>query len=492
MKNSKKLLLLTVLALTVTVNSSSCAFIRFNKAETETAAQTETSKPETSAETVKKKYTFIEPQSTLAERSSMRLSELPDTDMSAQGIIIAATVPEKAVPLSAADEEPVIQARADRISAVKKKFKTGILINKVTPAQLATDVRNAHNSGLYYADLICIPYTELGRLSLGDCLADMKMLPFAEYDKEYYSKNLTATATVQGKTFAAAGSATFCPEDYSGIFYNRKLLDTLGIEDPNKLVERGEWTMDNFTGLLSDVKSKQKDGTPFMSAKEDDELTDKLTLSQGIEFVTNNNKAAPKVDYFDSKEKNIDSVKAANKISKLLTGGSYAFDEDAKQLFLDGKLAFCAADVSLITQIDADKLDWGLLPFPKYGKEQKNYVSIASDDSQVFCVINGASSYEYSGLLLEAFSRSEYELCENAFFSVCVNEKLRDGTSLNTLYSICKNAKYDFAHAFAQGCNGLADSTYIAFRDAVSGKGEIPAYFSDAAPEANENLANIK
>lgn len=427
------------------------------------------------------------------ELNAMResLAHIKDADLSASSVIIATVDGTTVCPMTS-DGDPVIASRAGAKHAVEEKFGTTV-ITKVTDREtMLADARESYNSDMYYADLLAPHAEDVGAFFAEGLLANLNSLPHVDLDAEYYDSRISSAAVAGDGIFAVSGAANFNPEYLYCVFYNRTLVDTLGMGDLTQLVMDGLWTLDKY-GELAKLASASLGISGHGSAYKPSVYADMLAAAQGVEYVSNEKGRMPSIDYLeDGKAERTKAV--VDRIRGLLySDNTFTRSEgDACRLqFIDRTLMFSVDSLYFSRWISDNSVEWGLLPLPKYDTAEEQYRTLMSSEAPVFCALVNTPGYETSGLILESLNAASHRYTLEAYRNYAVDYVLRDGGSISMLDVIFDSAVYDFAHMYASGIPSLDSATYGALNRAVTTGRSIDSYYRNYRSTVNWSISEL-
>ena len=244
-------------------------------------------------------------------------------------------------------------------------------------------------------------------------------LDYIKWDADYWSKDLKATNTVNGKMYWCTGDMTASVLKQMFLFvFNYDMAADYNMGDLYKTVKDGEWTIETLKTLSATVYSddnnnKTQDvgdtvGLVFSSYLTYDALQAGCDLPSII--VNSNNELQINPDLYGDR-----GVEVTNKIKDLLHNngnGTYAHTKDKanwNKSIEDEKAVFSlyTAD-GIITSLVMDDVNYGILPIPKYDEEQENYRTCLSMTYSQFSVPVIAPEPNVSAAVLESMAHNGY------------------------------------------------------------------------------------
>ncbi len=144
------------------------------------------------------------------------------------------------------------------------------------------------------------------------------------------------------------------------VFYNQDMLKAKGLEDPNKLVTKGEWTWNTLKAMASKMTDKPTgtygfetmDGNGYSSRVWETVLP--IIRSYGSDAWVDN-----KCD-LDSKT----SIEAVRLYHDMIFADKSAVPPGERANFFNGKSAFTITQISRTTKLDNATFEWGIAPTP--------------------------------------------------------------------------------------------------------------------------------
>ena len=128
------------------------------------------------------------------------------------------------------------------------------------------------------------------------------------------------------------------------------------------------------------------------------------------------------------------------------------YDKDG-QIFGEGRNLFLFTATHLISQLREMDTEFGMIPYPKYSKDQTEYLpSTAGIFLPILCVPKTVQNLEEIGLFMEAFTYEGSKTVVPAFYDVILKGKTaRDAESSDMLDYIYGSISYDTGNLFNFG-----------------------------------------
>ncbi len=257
---------------------------------------------------------------------------------------------------------------------------------------------------------------------------------------------LWATVKDTINAFEYNGKHYYFPSNVKSHFalnYNKTVLEAAGIEDPMKLYEAGDWTLDTFADILAQWAAQGEEYVPLTGGSWSAMMFVHTTGTSIIDIadgtIVNNLKD-------QNVQRTMEWIEGLRKQGYI--GDGYV---DPGEAFLDGTLLFLAMDPQWtyssaqesLTKKNIDN-DMAVLPFPRDPKADKYYTSV---DTFGFLVPAGASNVQ--GAIGWILSGRLYETDED----ILAETKAEMLSTDPVYYAKCAECKYSFTE------NGTNDLT---------------------------------
>ncbi len=346
-------------------------------------------------------------------------------------------------------------------------------------------------------DLAGIYVYTAGALVLENLFTNWANVPYADLSMPWWADNINNAFTVDGKLYTAVSDlcVTSMQLTYAYLF-NQKLATDNDIENLFDVVDEGRWTLDYMydltEGMYQDVNG---DGT----AGEEDVyglLTDMNTslycyLAAGDQPMLSSDGNGLTVRLGDEKAYSI-----FEKVNKLINESQGTFRiyhgkdgkvyDDKYPLFTSNHaLLMPVRLVALFNELRDMEVDFGILPYPKYDEEQKNYYSFSLDNYSVLCVPTNVENIDMVGALVEAMSAESKKSVMPAYYEKALQGKYtRDERSAQMLEIIMDGRTFDMSILYN---DALGDMPYFMSSTLMNGESYTSNYA--AAKQKYENGA---
>lgn len=474
-----KLYSLTALLLCAAILFSGCGFIIINhKGEASGESGNDTQSYDTTGSvTTSPGYTKVETEDDY-DKCKAEVNSLPDGDFGGVSIIIASPAGEAIAPQSIDSLYDAAIVKRNRL--VEEKYNTSIVSVTATAEEIIDQAKKAEYSGTQYADLICIPMNQIGSFASKGLLMSMNSLPLTDYSSDGYDSLANSQSAAGYTAYAVTGNANKSLEYMYGVYFNKDLAKSLGIESPYQAVYNNYWTWDTFKAYTKTALDAGYGG--FTSYCTYSEFSGIVMASTGYTFadtgfgmIPQRNEPADILYYACDLFR---EMLSDGSYSGTVAGGPYAESLDE---FKAGKTLFCIGTVGMSGMLGSMSDQWGILPIPKYSQEQPYYYTHIDSSMPVFAVLKSSNSIENTSLALKALNTASGYYFREGYYNHLLLNSICDTDTLSMLDRIYDGAILDFAYLFGNEYENIAAGTYDALFSALSGKATLDRAYSSTA-----------
>ena len=316
-------------------------------------------------------------------------------------------------------------------------------------------------------DLVSGQYFTMPTLIPDGALLALNETKYIDLSNPWWARGLVEETAINGKVYLASGEIALANiKELSCFFYNKRLADEYSIEDPYKLVESGEWTLDKLfemtSGIYSDLDGdgKKSLGDRYGCYLYNDNAVYPLLTGAGLQMTTLNKDGYPELTF--GTERTVDVM---DKIASFIhdTQGSFlpsvagvGNGAEVKKAFASGLGVFTAGLVKdAATQYNAMTDDFGVLPTPKYDKAQENYRTLVNEDNTLFGITASTKDPDAASATMEALCEENHYTVSPAYFEVALKVKYsRDDESAKMFDLIREGVTFDFGRLYV-GATGV-------------------------------------
>ena len=422
-----------------------------------------------------------------------QVDQLPEMQEYAGQDFVLAVAREKVNMFSTDEEsESIVRAAVEtRNRLVTDKYGIILEVKSVRENTVAEGIKNAAAAGMQYADLLCFSGETLVELADRNLLYNLLSSNYFDINAKYIDTDAAKSITANNALYMIYGSATQYYDNAWVIFYDKKLISDVSLEDPAMLAASGMWTWEKFVEYSEKVAYRvMSKGSPdlkadifgFASYNSNTELPLVMWESCGIPMfgqtyrqpVTINADLTAVTDTI-AQIKEIYSSKSRYTPPK----------NEAIEAFNEGRLAFFIYRLEFASTLAGSKREWGLLPLPKLTDEQERYNSYVDANAPAMAIPFNVSDSQRSVLLLNAFLAASGEAVRDAVRDKYVNLFFQNNESTVMLDTIMDSAYFDVAALYGSGMSKIAAITSDVIINAVTKNGVVTKTITDQLASFN-------
>ena len=281
-------------------------------------------------------------------------------------------------------------------------FNIDVKIEIIGISEMASKLDTHVQAGSDFADVIfsIAGHIMPGAIPSGNVL-DLNHANGLKLDASYWDQRIQKEYAINGKLFTLEGDFTIIDDlQTMVVLYNRAMYNDLGhlqkYGDAYDMVDRGDWTLDVMMEMFrntSDVNSNPNmDKNSKWGMVSETIFPYELFLGSGSKNVINNDNGETVVLYadrslstqmfekYDAIMKKLDASKeilyADNEAGKKILGENIW--GEAANIFNSQRALFRTTTLHAAVGASKAKLNFGILPVPKFDTQQKEYYSLCS------------------------------------------------------------------------------------------------------------------
>ncbi len=293
-----------------------------------------------------------------------------------------------------------------------------------------------------------------------NCLMPYEKLPYVDLDAEWWNQRATEELRLGEYTFYGVSDFEI-PNPY-GVFFNRDIVTDYNLPDPYEMVEEGTWTLDRFVDMaLKATKDLDGDGQIRegdqcgITAEELSRYTSIMTASG--QYLTERNEDGRLVIIANTERMQSIIEKLYRAVSR--KGTIWYDQESGKNVFEEGHILFSLDAISNGNQYRGMDVDLGLVPYPKYDEEQKEYLSL--DFGCLVGVPSSVTDRQMVGAVIEYMAWDSANTVRPAYFDVYLDGKLaRDPDMRRMLQLLFDTITYEAGGNYFGFTNGFRQLFY--------------------------------
>ncbi|MBE6612997.1 MAG: extracellular solute-binding protein, partial [Ruminococcaceae bacterium] len=315
-------------------------------------------------------------------------------------------------------------------------------------------------SGTMDYDLVAGAENQLFAYAPEGLFANLYDVEHVDLAQPWWSRLFVENVTYDGKLFLITGDiAITAINNMNVIYFNKELLADYKLENPYDLVRSGKWTHDTMVKMIADSGvTTDLNGDSVMD--ENDQygwltsplMTQGFISAYGMTVTEFGDDGDPVLTFFnaDMNEK-LDILSAflhtGDDVFMIPNGATEVTTAKLNELFTNGHALFMTQTLAEVTTLRNLEYDFGILPYPKFDENQKQYTTHVLETNTVFGVPSLVKDEASSGLILEALAAEGYRTVIPAFYDVALTHKLTRDTESEEMLDIIREGRYfNFGH----------------------------------------------
>ncbi len=293
---------------------------------------------------------------------------------------------------------------------------------------------------------------------------DMQTIPYMDFSKDWWLDRTLEDLTLNGKTYMALGDMHTTAIQYTYcMYYNKELCEKYNIPDMYTLaIKNGKWTYSEMLTYASNIRQDlNKDGR----YNENDLyglVTDAMSCANAFIWAWDNpiftrSESSGELEFTFMSNKNKISKICSNLLSLYnLNDGVYVHSNAS--LFAKEQAVFQASvfGSAMSTLRDMDSEKWGVVPYPKYNGNQKNYITPVDGNHTALIVpkTTNQNKLEKIGVILEALNRlssnGDNNLVTEYYDKGLKSKYLGDPKEAEAIELIMDSRMFDFGYLYLE------------------------------------------
>lgn len=283
-------------------------------------------------------------------------------------------------------------------------------------------------------------------------------VPNIDLTKPWYNQSISDLVEINGYLPYIVSDFNYgsYPFSYAMVF-NKSYISKYGIENPYDLVRSGDWTLDKFAEMIKMFSEDVNGDGAFDVNDSYGYVTDFWLYNANYIYSTGNLCAQKTQD--NQLELTLYNEKVITLIEKLydicyVGNNTFQYDIYAPcTLPIDQNRSFIQSlwlyDLPSMRGMD---VDFGILPCPKYDKEQEKYLTSVDARGTVLALPVNTVDIERSGIIVEALSAESKRYVVPAYYDISLAVKdARDEESKEMLDILFDGRVYDIGYIYDSG-----------------------------------------
>lgn len=371
------------------------------------------------------------------------------------------------------ENDLIYDAVQRRNAFVEEELNIKIKVEFSLGADIINEIRTTINLDEQKYDVVMPYINDVSVLAMEGFLRPLNKIETLNLKGEWWDQNANEQLSVGDSLFFTTGDISMLDNDCTqSIMFSLDLVNQLKITNPYTLLKGGDWTYDNMITLAKEATSFD-DQYPATSYKNRWGLhingngATGLFLSAGEKLTTKDDGDYPIIALGGSRASTVFS-----KIYEIMHDNSYAIviEDYNVEARADGfvncyraaveQIANANALFRVMSMSDVDRLleyncDYGILPMPKFNKEQDRYYSLVSTlavPGVCIPITNDEANMERTGYVLDAMAAKAKEIVTYAYYDVKMKNRIaNDEDARDSLDLIFSSTIYDLGVVYGWG-----------------------------------------
>lgn len=363
--------------------------------------------------------------------------------------------------------EHVFDAVVERERAIQDKFGIKIEVHFAPEGQTPADVITTQlQSGDNEYQILADSLLRTAKLGVDNKLYSVDKLGI-DITKSFWDQTAIRDLSVAGKLFYLTGDAVVSDDQSTWCcFFNKDIIEEYSLESPYDLVAKNEWTIDKvaemgkvYSSYNSSLETLNwETGHYGLVTQTYDGITSMCGMNE--KMITKDSDDLPivnlrqSVDMVNKFEKVYDLLKdpynsiIAEFINDAPDGNKY---DTANQIFFDDRALFQYQKVEYVLSLAQQRVNFGIVPMPKYTSTQENYNTTCTVYWSLFLSVPAVpnADLELLGYTLQLMAYYGQQYLTPAYYETTIkSQKAPDPESEEMLDLIFANRVYDLATVY--------------------------------------------
>lgn len=319
-------------------------------------------------------------------------------------------------------------------------------------------------------------------------------VPYINLDKDWWNKSVTQTLSVLGNYYYLSGAINW--PTYTNVmtfYFNKKVAEDYKdiVGNIYDTVRDGDWTQDLLLDYCKKITRDNGD-----SVWDENDIYGHLQYYYSLESYVYGSDYQTVYMTDDGPILNISTTKLSNIINyvyDLVYGNHLAYmcngDDNAtlQDIFFDDRALFYNGTMGVASNWRAYDTDFGIIPIPKYDKEQAQYKTYSDQWGLVCCLPCTAADTDRTGAIIEAMAALSKKLITPAYYEKTLMGKIkRDDESEEMLEIIFGNVLYDTGITFC------TDLNLIPLRSCITGRNKnLTSWYKSFKKKLEKNYQEL-
>ncbi len=283
------------------------------------------------------------------------------------------------------------------------------------------------------------------------------------------------------------------------VTFNKTLTEALNLENPYTLVTSGTWTLDKMLEMarsagadLNHDGEYSGDDDRFGICTSEVSKFNSFLMSCDQPVAKKNSEGRLEIVVYSDK-----TIKIIEKFADLsMIGGTVHIDmlemyaKHMEKIFGENRCLFALYDLSFLEQLREFDVDYGIVPYPKYDEEQKEYRS--QDWGPMWAIPAAIKNPELVGSVVELYSYYSADTIVPAYYDKVLEGKLsQDIESRQMLELIFDSVSFEPITNYFGFRSGIGSMSFVIGYLALGGSKDFASYYAERDMKCKTVLAEF-
>ena len=333
----------------------------------------------------------------------------------------------------------------------------------------ANHVGNMYASGDTTYDIISAHSRTIALTAMSGYTAELTKLDYLDFEKPWWPQVMLETATINEKLYFVTGDAsTNSIHQMYAIFYNKDQLQKYtNLVEPAQLVDDNNWTMEALfemtSGLYTDLNNDQKANKgDFFGFTSLNWHFDAIYYGCGMTMLEKDADTTKLLKVADDWTSEKAITLAASVGDWIKKGDAYLDSNNYADIFISGNaLLVMARHNDIASKIDNASFKYGIVPMPKYNKDQENYYTCMGNPVSLYSIYALSKDANRAAAVLECWASEAYRTTTPAIFESTFKLRLSDTSTESRMYDIIRSSvTFDLCRFFNRQLSSMGSEWY--------------------------------
>ncbi len=296
---------------------------------------------------------------------------------------------------------------------------------------------------------------EAAGCAMSNLCLDLNALDPVDLTHPWWDYHSVEDTTMGGKNYLVATDISIADKDAIWVIYfDKQILEDVGLESPYELVDSGRWTQDKMMEMMDaavldldgDGKMGKRDRWGLLTHSENFAAS---WLAAGEKIVSLNADGLPEATYENERFYDV-----WDKTLKLMKSDSCYYQDIGyiSSGLRDGNTLFATEVIAFLRVYRVNERDFGVIPMPKYEESQKDYHTYVAEGTGLMIVPKTTDDGSRLGMVLEVLGATGQDSILPAYYDVCIKTRDSRDEESGRMLDICFTTRcYDLGLMFNWG-----------------------------------------